>query len=509
MSDDDDDELMALAGVGSDASAANDDEYEPQIKTSSRRGAKRQLNEDEEEDVIDIDEDEELYPLEGKFKNEEDRAKLMAMDEVTREQILYDRTQEKEKRRERKYLALRARQTRAETSALKQGGSKSKRLRTSKLSELKRQREQKNRKKKSDDYEDEENLDDLIEDDEDDRDLDELAGYGEENDDYYDDDEYEPTGGRKTARRKESTWDYDANYQREATLEDINKKVRASRSLLNKFLYRDEFDSVIPGSYVRVNIGISRQNGQPQYRMAKVEEVKRGGKPYKLFGKPCNTYLTISEGETKRDVNMAYISNSPFTKEELDIFQKRLTKAGMDMPSVGELQDKMTELSNMSKKKLTNDDINKMVTKREELIGSLDTASMVRKLASLRGELQVAVENTQMERAHEITKEIQRLTTATEQAGVSKKMSRINLRNRKTNEELIKRAERRKIELQKQQAKDAKEDPNDPFSKLAREVVAGVDRKDAVNAATVNCIYRREGLKAAVKDIPLKVNLKL
>lgn len=211
MADSDDDELMALAGMASDENNEDDEEYEPEVKTS-RRSTKRHIDEDEENDIEDVTEEADPYPLEGKFKDDDDREKLMAMDEVTREQILYDRMQEKEKKRERRYLALRARQNQVDSSAMRATGSKNKRLRTSKLSELKRQRERKS-KQKNQKFEDDEHIEDLLEDeDEDDRDLDELAGYGNDGDEDYYSDDYEPSAGRKKGKSASSWGDYEDKY---------------------------------------------------------------------------------------------------------------------------------------------------------------------------------------------------------------------------------------------------------------------------------------------------------
>lgn len=506
MVDSDDDELMALAGIASDENN-EDEEYEPEVKTS-RRSTKRQINEDEENDIEDMTEEADPYPLEGKFKNEEDREKLMAMDEVTREQILYDRMQEKEKKRERRYLALRARQNQVDSSAMRATGSKNKRLRTSKLSELKRQRERKSKQRSQKD--DDDHIEDLLEDDdEDDRDLDELAGYGNEGDEDYYSDEYEPTAGRKKGKSASSWEDYEDKYQQEATLADFNQKVRSSRSLLSKYIYRDEFDVAIPGSYVRVSIGPSPRTGKQQYRIAKVEEIKRHGTPYKLFGKECNTYLNVSQGNSSRVISLAYVSNSPFSEEEFEIYKKRLTHSDMDIPSVGEVEDKFSELRAMSTKKLTNEDINKMVAKKQDLIGSMDSTSRVRRLAGLREELQAALEKVELEKVKQLTKQIEDITRLQEKIEVSNKMSRINQRNKRSNEVLIKRAEQRKLELEQEQENKIEEDPNDPFSKLALEDVDdSADASTSTEKSLATCRFKREGIESVINTIPLEIDLK-
>lgn len=508
MADSDDDELMALAGMASDENNEDDEEYEPEVKTS-RRSTKRHIDEDEENDIEDVTEEADPYPLEGKFKDDDDREKLMAMDEVTREQILYDRMQEKEKKRERRYLALRARQNQVDSSAMRATGSKNKRLRTSKLSELKRQRERKS-KQKNQKFEDDEHIEDLLEDeDEDDRDLDELAGYGNDGDEDYYSDDYEPSAGGKKGKSASSWGDYEDKYQQEATLSDFNQKVRSSRSLLDKYMYRDEFDTVIPGSYVRVSIGPSPKSGRQQYRIAKVNEVKRNGNPYKLFGKECNTYLEVSQGNSSRVISLAYVSNSPFTQEEFEIYEKRLTHSDIDIPSVGEIEDKFGDLRAMSTKKLTNEDINKMVAKKQNLIGSMDSTSRVRRLAGLREELQAALEKVELEKVKELTKQIEQITRQQEKIEVSNKMSRINQRNKKSNEVLIRRAEQRRIELEKERENQVEEDPNDPFSKLALKDVNNPEESfTSTEKSLAICHFKTEGIESVIKTIPLDIDLK-
>ncbi|KAG7855365.1 hypothetical protein KL939_004540 [Ogataea angusta] len=241
MSDSDDD-LLALAGIGSEG---DESDYEPEIQTTKRAGGlKRKIDESEGEQDNDDDDDEygeqDPYPLEGKYKDDADKAQLLAMDEVTREQIIYDREQEREKYRERRFLALRARQSKAESSAIKASRTTGKSLRTSKLSELKKQRERKNRKESR-----------AYDSDEEDMDANELADEqeGSEDEDAYEED-YE-IDDTDTRRKKDTTSDYDDKLYQDATLKDLNAKVRASRTILSRFMFRDEFDEVIRNTYVR------------------------------------------------------------------------------------------------------------------------------------------------------------------------------------------------------------------------------------------------------------------
>jgi RNA polymerase-associated protein RTF1 len=86
------------------------------------------------------------YPLEGKYKNEEDRQRLLSMTEIEREDVLYQRSEEVQRLKEKRDLAALVR------SQIKDQPRRSGRegqLRSEKagkrdeLSELKKRREEK------------------------------------------------------------------------------------------------------------------------------------------------------------------------------------------------------------------------------------------------------------------------------------------------------------------------------------------------------------------------------
>lgn len=522
MSDSDDD-LLELAGIGSE----EESDYEPVSKKRTRPN-KAIDEEDEDEDEDDDDDDlksldtnDDPYPLEGKYKNQQDKDELMAMDEMTREGILYERIQEKEKYRERKFLALRARQNKAESKSIKTGSS-TKKLKTSKLSELKKQRERKNnrdarRNRGEDDYmsDDAEEEDD----DDDDEDLRELAGYGDEDDEdgYYSDD-YAPSA--KTTR---SRGGYDQSQYQEASFAQLDK-IRSSRSVLEKFLYRDEFDTCIVGTLVRVNIGPNKNTGNLQYRIAMIDEVKRGGRIYKLSGKPCNTYLKISQGDSSTIMDISYLSNSPFTLEEYEIYKKKISdSANKSMLTVKYVNEKFEELRKMATRPLTDADINKMIAKKEQLaVNEMNTANTVKRIGRLKEELQVALEQGNDMLAQKLKSEIDHLSTFFKSSNDSK-LEQINLRNKKSNQEFIRKAEKKSAETRRKQLQS--NDFSDPFSRLRtnpkvfyksvekpedvlkREETI-VDEKAEKNKIK-NSIFRREGIDALIRQIDIHFDIDL
>ena len=56
------------------------------------------MDESDSEDGLDFDHEAPLYPIEGKFRSEADRAEVMAMTEIRREEILAERAAEVERR---------------------------------------------------------------------------------------------------------------------------------------------------------------------------------------------------------------------------------------------------------------------------------------------------------------------------------------------------------------------------------------------------------------------------
>ncbi|GMF50548.1 unnamed protein product [[Candida] boidinii] len=402
----------------------------------------------------------------------------MEMDEVEREEILYERIQEMEKFRERKYLALRARQSKAERSINESKVSKGRALRTSKLTELKKQREKKTkreqRRNRRDDYSDE---DEFGEDEDEDDEEDDLAIDEEEGSDYEDAidtrrsnkrrredlDEEIPSGPSGRSKQR------DVDLDREANLDDINSRVRVGRTAVGKYLYHDEFVDVIPGTYIRFNIGVDRDTGRQQYRVCKIEEVKRhGGAPYTFLGKPCDTYLVISQGNSKKTCQMVFLSDSPITTDEFENYKKRVTDAGLRFPTKADIDEKFKELRKMSTRELTDEDITRMVQLRESVsVEGMESGNRVRKLAVLKEQLDVAIENNDTDNISRLEQEIQRLSNAssTKSVNVDAGMAKVNYRNKRYTETSIRKAEARAVELRKIQLLTSNQNA-DPFSRL-------------------------------------------
>lgn len=71
------------------------------------------------------------------------------------------------------------------------------------------------------------------------------------------------------------------------------------------------FSEYVEGAYVRMGVG--QENGQPIYRLAKIEKVAeaKASKLYKLERNVTDIKLTLIIGDDKKDMTMEMVSNSP------------------------------------------------------------------------------------------------------------------------------------------------------------------------------------------------------
>lgn len=213
----------------------------------------------------DIDDDAPLYPVEGKFRSEADRAEIMAMTEIEREEILADRAHEVQKRQQDQQLKrILARQKRdaasgdnAKNKKKRSGdaagltddarGSRTKRSLNPALDKYKEQRQLKSDQKARGEERRREHRSPSRDDADSERDADAES-------------EVEWDEKPPVTSREEPT----------AELRDF-ERVRVGRSNFARVCFYPTFESAIKGCFCRVNIGLNKETGEPQYRMAQVK----------------------------------------------------------------------------------------------------------------------------------------------------------------------------------------------------------------------------------------------
>lgn len=199
------------------------------------------------------------YPVDGKFTSEAERAEIMAMREVDRERILAERMDEVERQRQRRRLRQMIEETErrnvkkkrsADTAELEEGQRKASRQRTGKGNEsamdtLRRARAEKAKRKEDKtrgrDYSPAR------------RDSDE----GESGDDF----------SRARSRTPEKEEEKEAP---PAELKDF-ERVRLGRNEFAQVCFTPGFESAITGCYIRIALGPHPETGVEQYRMAVIK----------------------------------------------------------------------------------------------------------------------------------------------------------------------------------------------------------------------------------------------
>ncbi|CAH02619.1 RNA polymerase-associated protein [Kluyveromyces lactis] len=511
-----DDDLLALAGAGTDEE--EEDEF---LSTSKKHASKessgskrrRIMKDDEDEDEDEDDNDEEdddgympadsfdndeeeeeeeeetdsiPFPLEGKYKDEKDREKLELLPEMERESILFERSQQMQKYQERKLLRQHAKSIKQQQQ-LQREGSKSTRastrssrttghsdLKQSKLSELKKQRA-----KKSGNYEfsDNESEDDYRSEDDSrgrrrrgdyDDEEEEESEYDEEEDDYDLGYEKSKTRGRERADIHEVEWAEDDNLDRESSLDDYNK-IQIGRSFVAKFCFYPHFNKIVEGCYGRVNIGKDKHTGNSMYRMVKIERVFLQ-KPYNMGKFFTNQYFGVTQGKDRKIFQMSYFSDSPVTQPEYERYLLSLEKYDITQPSPYILNNKSKAVNEFVCEPLTPKLMDDIVRNRMVFNKKLSGTNAVMEKQVLKEKLQFSKQSGDIESESKYANQLKALEKRlssyekhheNDQNDI-KTLGALTSKNRKLNIDRIRHAET----IKREEGVNKVDAKSDPFSRL-------------------------------------------
>lgn len=444
------DEDMGESDDGDDAEDAEDGDFAEQVKDDEPSADDMSVDE-EEANLVNP------YPLEGKYKDEDDRALLLDMDEIEREQMLFEREQEMDRFNERKYLQQRMKQQKQgaekKTRTLSRktaptGGSSAK---LDKLSELRKQREQKTRRQ-ADDYDEDE-------DEEQDEDEDDAE---EEEYDEYDVGDNNVTWGSGKSKFKSRSFE-------KATVTDINK-IRVGRSFLGKFLYYKTFVECVGKTFGKINVGVDRRTRRPMYRAVQIEEaVYHPHKQYKFGEAKTDIYLLVSQNRTQtKEFPLSVFSDGDISAEEYERYLAELAKTNEEAPYRDDVNEKAEQLHELMNSGLSNKDIDEMVSKKQKLQKGIYAYDAVYRKSKVMDELNVARQENNQAKVDKLLAELAELQqvlykdNARTSQSSSASMSKVNERNRKLNQTNIRKAEVKSSILRK----TAEQVDGDPFMRL-------------------------------------------
>ncbi|KAK6583968.1 hypothetical protein PZA11_003698 [Diplocarpon coronariae] len=343
--DDFEDELLALAGDGS----SGEEDNGPANKSKSNS---------ESDSGPTFHDDGDRYPLEGKFMNSSDKAAIMAMSEIEREQKLAERAQEVERDRQnralRQLLKSRENETKKQDKKRKAGAAdlqddqrKTARQRTklgggkvgeasTGIDSLKRARAEKNDRQRRREEDKERN-----------------KGHSTARDSYSDvdadgDSEVEWDDKPKNKKSKSP----DVRDAQPAELVDV-QRVRVGRSSFAQVCFYPGFDEAITGTYVRISVGLDEKTGSfVEDRPYAVENAN--GKLFKT-----TQYVRAAHGKSERNWPFISCSDSPFTE---------VRGVGVRLPTKPELIQKIQDINGLIHRSWTEAELQEKLTKSGALL---------------------------------------------------------------------------------------------------------------------------------------------
>ncbi|KAL7273078.1 RNA polymerase-associated protein rtf1 [Rhizina undulata] len=416
-SDEEEDESSALSDVPSEVSSQTDPDEPMDLGSSS-----------EEEDNV-----QDLYPLEGKYKDHADMDYLLAMDEIDREAILAERATQIDRANQDRHLRniLKARNAANKSNNLSASASAAARRSTrtksapkkneesskrGQLDELKRAREERSRN----------------------------VGSGKQS-----------TGDEEGGSRRRSTAGDDDDkagfvddlYRkedlREIELSDINR-ARIGRTGLGKLCDYPTFEDVVTDCFVRVSL-YDREKEVTVYRIAQIKGFTTGKMYSMLDGRRrTDQHLQVCQGKAEKTFPMDMMSDGPITEQELARFKKQLECDKVPLPSLSFVQKKAQELRNLDSRSLTTEEVDAIIVKRNK--GKVDAVNLVLRRGQLRNARETAMANGDTAEVDRIDKELQLLEDQKRKPvgrpeNQLDRLAKINAENRKRNTAEIRKAE--------------------------------------------------------------------
>ncbi|KAI5480856.1 (transport protein particle) complex protein Trs85 [Pseudohyphozyma bogoriensis] len=459
-----DDDLLALAeGTSSKrtkkrSGGASKAPKRKRAASSESGGSDMDMSSDEElprerkkavgfrEDASDDEGVSSLYPLEGKYKNEQDRAMILGMTEVEREEILAERVEAAAKERERKQLRQMVR-----SKNLAEGGIEADEVRTTGrdrkttgvtdskregLEALKRKRAEKDNKKTS--YKEDS--------DEDESPRKRKAAFDEYSDDGdSDEDAYDKAASKSSSKRGAGL----SSASDELTPSEFRDLV-VTRRRLAALCQAPWFEEWVTHAWVRVAVGLDPNTRESVYRLARVEGVVDVPEhSYVIEGTKTTVQLNLSIGDDIKRNTMEGISNSVCTDSEFIRLKKTLDAKNLPLPSPREAAKLKEALAKRTEYILTEADLAAALAKKGPRVNPAAGR------AKLMIQRDFAIAQGNQELLASINADIAKLDAPAQRDSVSEaeRMSQVNARNRATNREEIKRAEARGQEERMKQAK--------------------------------------------------------
>ncbi|KAL1958540.1 hypothetical protein VTO42DRAFT_4404 [Malbranchea cinnamomea] len=428
-----DDELLALAGEGSDSDASDSERDEKSASpppnsskeqqsdssgkmgrkgiarpVSKRKKVQKEVEEDEEEGELPAsspvshnslesapmsesdsegskpEEDLEgpVFPYEKLFYSEKDKEEILALPEIQREEILSERAQQVDRRNQdialRRLLAMRERN----------GTPVEKKKRKAAATDFEESQRKSTRQKTTLGGRRIGETSDAIEaykrqrEQKGKRDEQRRREAAKKKDDLISTPEG-ATPDREERSQSEVEWDEGkpraSSPPEDDTPADLKdfQRAKIGRMGFGQVCYYPRFGEVITGCYVRVNVGFNKNTGKDDYRMCMIKKIIEG-KPYALEGPNgrnfvCNQYALLSQGKAEREFPFFACSEQPFTEAEFNRYRQTMVVDGFKMPTKRALIKKNQDIHRLINHQFTKEELEEKLRRQ----GTNDTKRQI------------------------------------------------------------------------------------------------------------------------------------
>uniref|UniRef100_A0A803TLH5 RNA polymerase-associated protein RTF1 homolog n=1 Tax=Anolis carolinensis TaxID=28377 RepID=A0A803TLH5_ANOCA len=215
--------------------------------------------------------------------------------------------------------------------------------------------------------------------------------------------------------------------------EELNR-VRLSRHKLERWCHMPFFAKTVTGCFVR--IGIGNHNSKPVYRVAEITGVVETAKVYQLGGARTNKGLQLRHGNDHRVFRLEFVSNQEFTESEFMKWKEAMFSAGMQLPTLDEINKKEVSIKEAINYKFNDQDIEEIVKEKERFRKAPSNYAM--KKTQLLKEKAMAEDMGDQDRAKQIQDQLNELDERAEALDRQRTknisaISYINQRNREWN----------------------------------------------------------------------------
>ncbi|RGP59376.1 hypothetical protein FLONG3_11190 [Fusarium longipes] len=319
------------------------------------------------------DDDDENYPVDGRYKSQKEKAEIMALPELEREQIIADRMTEIERQRQNRLLRQMVsnmeneerkqvkKKRSAGTAELEDGDRKASRPRTESKREtamdsLRQAKAEKARRredleKRKDNYSPRRGD----------------SGAEDSDDDY--------NRGRSPSPDVDEVRD-----QPPAELRDYDR-VRLGRNEFAQVCFHPGFEQAITGCYIRIALGPHPETGIEQYRMAVIKGFSTS-RPYAIQGPQgvlvTDQYVKAAHGKAIKEFPFIAASSGKFTDGELNRYKVTCHNEGVTLPTKAYLTDKVDDINRLINHSWTAEEIKARLARINDLKRRFDPAERER-----------------------------------------------------------------------------------------------------------------------------------